>query len=179
MPVSGSGVMLEAVTSNGGSSKRNPPDNALSNCGPFGPIGVWQLWQVITVSTRYLPRSTGVCAKAAPMITHTPASPRTATRIILAPPIAIQDPARSAVSRYRPLDDYRLRGQRLLKPRLSAAAQAVRLKRAARRRPRVDRLDLAHSRRRGGLLGLDLLRHRAAILALGLDVAVNDLDHRD
>ena len=51
-PVSGSGVRLDPVTSNGGSLKRRPPDSALSNCGPFGPIGVWQLWQVITVLTR-------------------------------------------------------------------------------------------------------------------------------
>ena len=39
-PVSGSGVRLDPVTSNGGSLKRRPPDSALSNCGPFGPIGV-------------------------------------------------------------------------------------------------------------------------------------------
>src|SRR5438128_2516750 len=43
MPVSRSGVMLEAVTSNRASSKRSPPESARSNCGPLGPISVWQL----------------------------------------------------------------------------------------------------------------------------------------
>src|SRR6266849_5632898 len=78
MPVSLSGVMLEAVTSNGGSSKRNPPDSALSNSRPLGPIGVWQLWQVISVSTRYLPRSIGVSARA-------PNAPATISAIAIAP----------------------------------------------------------------------------------------------
>src|SRR4030088_2223292 len=58
IPLSLSEVMFDAVTSKGGSSKRMPPDSALSSIRPFGPRGVWQLWQVITVSTRYLPRST-------------------------------------------------------------------------------------------------------------------------
>ena len=33
-------------------TQRIPPESALLNCGPFGPIGVWQLWQVMIVSTR-------------------------------------------------------------------------------------------------------------------------------
>ena len=33
-------------------SHRNPPESALSNSKPFGPLGVWQFWQVMTVSTR-------------------------------------------------------------------------------------------------------------------------------
>src|SRR5450432_3271639 len=66
IPVSLSGVMFAANTVNGGASNGGPPpDNALSNIGPLGPRGVWQLWQVIRVSTRYLPRSTGDCAFAA------------------------------------------------------------------------------------------------------------------
>src|ERR1700716_4207387 len=70
IPLSLSEVMLDAVTSKGGSSKRMPPDSALSSIMPVGPRGVWQLWQVITVSTRYLPRSTlapdCACAAATP-----------------------------------------------------------------------------------------------------------------
>src|SRR3977135_278016 len=62
--------MFDAFTSKGGSSKCIPPDSALSNIGPLGPRGVWQLWQVITVSTRYLPRTTEApdcaCAAATP-----------------------------------------------------------------------------------------------------------------
>ena len=52
MPVSLSCVMLEAVTLNGGSSNASPPDSALLKSGPFGPIGVWQFWQVMMVLTR-------------------------------------------------------------------------------------------------------------------------------
>src|SRR5262249_47297080 len=39
MPVSRSGVMLEAVTSNAGSSKRSPPDSALKFRGPPQSLG--------------------------------------------------------------------------------------------------------------------------------------------
>ena len=44
--------MFDAVTSNGGSSKRRPPERCLVESRPFGPFGVWQLWQVMMVLTR-------------------------------------------------------------------------------------------------------------------------------
>ena len=52
MPVSLSGVMLDAVTLNGGSSNSSPPENAFSMMSPVGPFGVWQLPQVRRPLTR-------------------------------------------------------------------------------------------------------------------------------
>ena len=52
MPVSLSGVMLDAVTLNGGSSNASPPENAFSMMSPVGPFGVWQLPQVMRALTR-------------------------------------------------------------------------------------------------------------------------------
>src|SRR5579862_1672918 len=66
MPVSLSGVMFGAVTSNGGSSKRRPPEKSLPATTSGGPLGEWQLAQVIMVLTRYEPRSTAVSAYAPP-----------------------------------------------------------------------------------------------------------------
>src|SRR5205809_1047639 len=66
MPVSLSCVMFEAVTLNGGSSQESPLERSRSKIGaPRSPFGVWQFWQVMMVLTRYLPRSTGVCARTA------------------------------------------------------------------------------------------------------------------
>lgn len=54
IPVSRSGVMLEAVTVKDGSSNFSPPANAISACRHVAirAFGVWQFWQVITVLTR-------------------------------------------------------------------------------------------------------------------------------
>jgi hypothetical protein len=52
MPVSWSGVMLGAVTSNGGSLKRKPPEKSLPATAAGGPFGEWQLAQVMMVLTR-------------------------------------------------------------------------------------------------------------------------------
>ena len=52
MPVSLSGVMLGAVTSNGGSSKLRPPEKSLPAMAAGGPFGEWQLAQVMMVFTR-------------------------------------------------------------------------------------------------------------------------------
>src|SRR5882757_4137642 len=71
MPVSGSGVILDGMAVKAlPSSMGGPPDNALSRIGPFGPTGVWQLPQPMMLSTRYLPRSTGVWAVAEPAVRH-------------------------------------------------------------------------------------------------------------
>src|SRR5580692_4206784 len=66
MPVALSWVMFGAVTSNGGSSKRSPPEKSLPATTSGGPFGEWQLAQVMMVLTRYPPRSTGVSAQAPP-----------------------------------------------------------------------------------------------------------------
>src|ERR1700722_19868892 len=66
IPVSLSGVMFGAVTSNGGSLKRRPPEKSLPATTSGGPLGEWQLPQVMMVLTRYPPRSTGVSAQAPP-----------------------------------------------------------------------------------------------------------------
>ena len=51
--VSLSGVMLGAVTLKGGSSQDSPPENALAMISrPSGPLGEWQLPQVMMVLTR-------------------------------------------------------------------------------------------------------------------------------
>src|SRR2546423_1826133 len=69
MPVSLSCVMFEAVTLNGGSSQDSPLERSRSKIGaPRSPFGVWQFWQVMMVLTRYLPRSTGACASAQPVV---------------------------------------------------------------------------------------------------------------
>ena len=52
MPVSLSGVMFGAVTSNGGSLKRRPPEKSLPATTSGGPLGEWQLAQVMMVLTR-------------------------------------------------------------------------------------------------------------------------------
>src|ERR1700686_3762110 len=66
MPVSLSGGMFGAVTSNGGSLKRKPPEKSLPATTSGGPLGEWQLPQVMMVLTRYEPRSAGVSAQAPP-----------------------------------------------------------------------------------------------------------------
>src|ERR1700682_1522590 len=66
MPVSLSGVMFGAVTSNGGSLKRRPPEKSFPAPTSGGALGEWQLPQVMMVLTRYEPRSTGVSAAAVP-----------------------------------------------------------------------------------------------------------------
>ena len=52
MPVSLSGVMLGAVTLNGGSSKRQAAGKSLPATAAGGPFGEWQLAQVMMVLTR-------------------------------------------------------------------------------------------------------------------------------
>ncbi|MCG2632393.1 hypothetical protein L6654_37905 [Bradyrhizobium sp. WYCCWR 13023] len=52
MPVSLSGVMLDAVTLKAGSSKVWPPESMRVMSRPWGPRGVWQLLQTITLPTR-------------------------------------------------------------------------------------------------------------------------------
>ena len=52
MPVSLSGVMLGAVTLNGGSSQVSPPEKSLPAVAAGGPFGEWQLAQVMMVLTR-------------------------------------------------------------------------------------------------------------------------------
>src|SRR4051812_43410598 len=66
MPVSLSGVMLDGRTLYSAVSQTcGPPAWRFEvSSTPPGPRGVWQLPQVRTPSTRYLPRSSGVCASA-------------------------------------------------------------------------------------------------------------------
>ena len=52
MPVSLSWVMFGAVTLNGGSSQRSPPEKSLPAIAAGGPFGEWQLPQVMMVLTR-------------------------------------------------------------------------------------------------------------------------------
>src|SRR3954465_15431875 len=84
MPVSLSGVMLGAVTSNGGSLKRKPPEKSLPATAGGGPFGEWQLAQVMMVLTRYLPRSADGCATALPPNATATAAP-SIRRIIESP----------------------------------------------------------------------------------------------
>ena len=115
VPVALSDVMLAAVTSNGGSLKRRPPDRSLSSIRPFGPRGVWQFWQVITVSTRYLPRASEAplwaCAAPAPLASAS--SPIAKCRIIVVPVLWKRDAAGRAA------------GARSRLPEARAAASAI------------------------------------------------------
>src|SRR6478609_961456 len=97
MPVALSGVILGAVTVNGGSSQDRPPENALSMMSPVGPFGVWQLPQVITVLTRYLPRSAGVSARAMPAAIASTDSATSPVRIMIRP-LFVCPPAKHIVT---------------------------------------------------------------------------------
>src|SRR4051794_36465510 len=80
--------MFDAVTLNGGSSHDSPLERSRSKIGaPRSPFGVWQFWQVMIVLTRYLPRSTGVCADAEPHAASNAAITNPVRMRILNPPM--------------------------------------------------------------------------------------------
>src|SRR5262245_1230633 len=101
---------------------------------------------------RYLPRSSGVCADAIPMPASTAADTKAPSRSITVPR---QHPRTVVLPVARAWGPSQQKGRR--------AAPCFR-----RMRP-------AMSRRRRGFLGL--LLDRPGILALGIDVAVDELDH--
>src|ERR1700704_890937 len=177
IPLSLSEVMFDAVTSKGGSSKRMPPDSALSSIRPFGPRGVWQLWQVITVSTRYLPRSTVApdCACAAATLDASARIPIATCRIMcLSCCLCV------------------LRTEADARPG-ATLAQATRFGEAPRQGtapatgtikkgpcgPSFVSASRPRSHRGGGVGVGPRLLHRAGIQALGIDVTLDELDHRD
>jgi hypothetical protein len=83
IPLSWSGVTFDAVASKAGVVNTRPPDNSFSAIGsPLAVFGVWQLPQANIEVTRYLPRSSGVCAKAVAMLARNTAA-KTANRIIV------------------------------------------------------------------------------------------------
>src|SRR6202043_2008700 len=86
IPVALSGVIFGAVTSNGGTLKRKPPEKSLPATTSGGPLGEWQLPQVMMVLTRYVPRSIGVSAQAPPTSASV-AKENAASRIMMSFPI--------------------------------------------------------------------------------------------
>src|SRR5262249_39558385 len=154
MPVSGSGVMFGAWATPKPSSNLVPPASSLPGTGPCGVCGVWQLPQATMLFIRYFPRSSGVCADAAAMPANTPTETIIASRIT--PP-----PSRIRMNSRSPL----------------ACAYGC-AKQKGRHPAPFSTKPMQPSRRSRRFLRLLILR-RAGILTPGVNVAVDELDHRD
>src|SRR5580698_3392057 len=166
MPVSLSGVMFGAVTSNGGTLKRRPPEKSLPATTSGGPLGEWQLPQVMMVLTRYAPRSTGVSAQAPPTSASV-AMENVASRIMIPSPI----PARTLLQRAPAANQ-----TCVVRANVSSCGYGTQQKgqpRCPQCRPYRGNLRRSGS----GLFGPR--QNGPGILALGFDVAIDELDHRN
>src|SRR5579863_10150623 len=167
MPVSLSGLIFGAVTSNApGTLKRSPPEKSLPATAAGGPFGEWQLPQVMMVLTRYEPRSSGVSAYAVLPMTEASATSVASDFIITPKP------------RCRPEG---IAGRWNCQTKSGGAHNrfaAAKGGNAEDDTPSPAGGNCAVLRRRCFGLGR-ASPDRPGVLALGLDVAVNKLDHRD